>query len=124
MGTPILDSAAYRTTPLDVSPFAALVEQADADILAAMGEPVLVTPRFGAARTITGVFEREYLLARGDAAAGVEATMGPALFTRAALLPDLEQDRPQLRIGAIDYEIIEVRPDGSGGVVLSLRQVT
>lgn len=73
---------------------------------------------------VKGIFDEQYVLAKGDAEAGVEAR-GPAVFFRLADLPDdPEDDDPTLTIRGVDYRVVERRPDGMGGVVLALRKVT
>lgn len=125
MSRPILDGQAFRATPPQVSAFAALVEQVDRtafDLLG--GASVIYRPAIGAAVPVTGMFDEQYVLAKGDAHAGVEATLGPAFFARLADLPvDPEQDEPTLTIGQRDYHVIERKPDGLGGILLVLRQV-
>lgn len=78
-------------------------------------------PESGAPVDVTGIFDEAYVLAKGDAEAGVEAA-GPAVFLRLDDLPvDPEQDEPTLAIGGREYRVIERRPDGLGGIVLALR---
>lgn len=84
-----------------------------------IGAPVSVTPT-GA--PLTGIFDEQYVLAKGSAEAGVE-TLGPAVFFRIEDLPvDPEDDEPTITIRGLDYRVIERRPDGLGGIVLALRR--
>jgi hypothetical protein len=115
---------------LSPSPFAALVARIDDDMRAIFGEqdedgaPTIVyTPEGGVGVPVSGVFDDLYVLAKGDAEAGVE-TLGPAVFLRRDELPtDPEDDEPTLTIRGADYRVIERRPDGLGGIVLALRLV-
>lgn len=106
--------------------FAALLEFVDRAAIAALGdsEAVTYTPEVGAAVQLTGIFDANYVLAKGTAEAGVE-TLGPAVFLRLEDLPgDPEDDEPTLTIKGVDYRVIERRPDGIGGIVLALRRLT
>lgn len=106
--------------------FADLVEAADRAALSHLGGvTVTYQPAAGAAVQVTGIFDAQYLLAKGDAEAGV-GTLGPAVFLRLDDLPaDPEDDEPTLTIGGIDYRTVgPPQPDGLGGVVLVLRTVT
>jgi hypothetical protein len=82
------------------------------------GEPVEPAP--------VGIFDEHYVLVQGDAHAGVES-VGPAVFLRLEDLPgDPDLDDRELTIVTIrgvDYRVKEVKPDGIGGVVLTLRKV-
>lgn len=107
-------------------PFDALVAQADRAVQSALGGELVTYDPAGAAAAVvvTGVFDAQYVLAKGSAEAGVE-TLGPAVFFRQADLPtDPELDDPTLTIRGINYRVIERRPDGMGGIVLALRRVT
>lgn len=108
-----------------MSTFGDLVEQTDRVVQSALGgEVVTYTPESGPPYPITGVFDEQYVLAKGDALAGVEA-VGPAIFFRVEDLPsDPEEDDPVLTIRGVDYRVVERRPDGIGGIVLPLRRVT
>lgn len=87
------------------------------------GEIVTYQPQDGAAVTPIGVFDERFVLAKGDAHAGVE-TVGPAIFFRLEDLPVVpEDDEPTLTIRGVDYRVIERMPDGMGGVVLALRKL-
>lgn len=128
MGLPLLDGAATRATPVQVSPFADLVAQADAVVEERLGgELVIYQPAIGPEARVTGMFDAVYVLAQASAEAGVE-TVAPAVFlTRAAreqLPTDPEQDKPTLIIRGLAYRVIERQPDGIGGITLALRQVT
>jgi len=88
------------------------------------GEPVTYQPAVGAPVEPVGIFDEAYVLAKGDAEAGVE-TLGPAVFLRLEDLPvDPELDEPTLTIRGVEYRVIERRPAGLGGIVLALRRVT
>ena len=111
--------------------FADLAAQTDRAALAAFGEPVTYTPQGGPPTSVRpngdpliGIFDLQYVLAKGSAEAGVES-LGPAVFL---LLEDLptnpEDDEPTLTIGAVTYRVTERRPDGMGGIVLALRRIT
>ena len=71
--------------------------------------------------SVTGIFDEQYVLAKGGVDAGVES-LGPAVFVRLSDLPtDPEHDEPTIRIGEARYRVTERKPDGMGGVVLVLR---
>ena|SRR6185503_1017921 len=109
--------------------FSDLVAAADRVAMADLGgESVTYTPTVGspppAAVPVTGIFDSKYVLAEGDAHAGVEA-LGPAVFFRLSDLPtDPEVDDPTLTIRGNVYRVVERRPDDMGGIVLALRLVT
>lgn len=106
--------------------FAELVAQADRAAQAVLGgEPVTYDPAgISLPVIVTGIFDEQYVLAKGTAEAGVE-TLGPAVFLRLEDLPtDPENDEPTLIIGGVSYRVTERRPDGMGGIVLALRRVT
>lgn len=103
--------------------FDELVASVDRVALAVFGEPVPVTyaPLVGVPVPVDGIFDEQYVLAKGTAEAGVES-VGPAVFLRLEDLPtDPETDEPTLTIRGIDYRVVERRPDGLGGIVLALR---
>jgi hypothetical protein len=108
-----------------VSAFDDLVQRADRAVHGHLGGAVVTyQPELGAPVDVTGVFDAQYVLAKGTAEAGVEAA-GPAVFLRLDDLPtDPEDDDPILTIAGVDYRVIERRPDGMGGIVLALRKVT
>lgn len=105
--------------------FEDLVEQVDRVVQTALGgELVTYAPAVGLPVSVTGVFDAQYVLARGTAGAGVE-TQGPAVFLLLDDLPtDPEDDDPMLTIRGVGYRVVERRPDGMGGIVLALRLVT
>lgn len=105
--------------------FAELVAATDRVAQAKLGgETVTYTSPSGPPVDVTGIFDPSYVLAKGDAQAGVEA-LGPAVFVRLEDLPaELEDDEPTLTIRSVDYRVIERLPDGMGGVVLRLRALT
>jgi len=116
--------------------FAELVAAADRAAQAMLGgEPVTYAPesvglpvQLGAPLgvqpvTITGMFDSQFVLAEGDAHAGVEAA-GPAVFFRVEDLPaDPETDNPTITIRGVDYSVTFRKPDGMGGIVLGLRTI-
>lgn len=105
--------------------FADLVAQTDRAVQSALGsETVTYAPKVGVPVPVTGMFDEQYVLAKGTAEAAVEAR-GPAVFFRLSDLPaDPEVDDPTLTIRGVAYRVIERRPDGMGGIVLPLRKVT
>lgn len=105
--------------------FSALVAAADRAAQAALGgETVTYAPEVGDPVEVTGIFDENYVLAKGSAEAGVEA-LGPAVFFRLEDLPvDPEDDEPTLTIRSVSYSVVERRPDGMGGIVLALRRAT
>jgi hypothetical protein len=104
--------------------FADLIAAADRVVHSKLGgEVVTYAPEVGDAVPVTGIFDEQYVLAKGTAEAGVE-TLGPAVFFRLEDLPvDPEDDEPTLTIRGDAYRVIERRPDGMGGIVLALRLV-
>lgn len=87
------------------------------------GVPVVYTPQDGAPVTVTGIFDAQYLLIES----GETRVEGrhPAVFLRLSDLPtDPDQDEPTVTIGAKEYRVTERRPDGLGGVLLVLLEVT
>ena len=108
-----------------MSAFTDLVADIDLAVMSELGgEPILYQPAVGDPVTVTGIFDAQYVLAQGDAEAGVEAS-GPAVFLRVAELPvDPELDEPTLTIDGRAYHVTQRKPDGIGGTVLLLRAVT
>lgn len=105
--------------------FADLVAGIDRAAQAVLGgEVVTYTAQGGTGVPVTGIFDEQYVLAKGSAEAGVEA-LGPAVFFRLEDLPaNPEDDEPTLTIRGVNYRAIERRPDGMGGIVLQLRRAT
>lgn len=106
--------------------FDELVSAVDRATMRVFGErvPVVYEPEDGAPVEVTGIYDEQYVLAKGAAEAGVE-TLGPAVFIRLEDLPaDPEEDEPTLTIRGKTYRVTERRPDGMGGIVLALRIVT
>lgn len=108
--------------------FDELVAQVDRAALSAFGErlPVTYAPLVGAPVQPTGIFDAQYVLAKGSGEAGVEAT-APAVFFRLEDLPEDPQGvgaEPTITIRGDAYRVIENRPDGMGGIVLVLRLKT
>lgn len=105
--------------------FAELIAGADRAAQDALGgEPVIYRPAEDPAVTVVGIFDEPYVLAKGDAEAGVGVT-DPSVFLRLEDLPvDPEEDEPTLEIRGVEYRVIERRPDGLGGIVLALRRLT
>lgn len=106
--------------------FSDQVSQTDRATLAAFGVPVTYTPAGGnpPAVPVTGIFDALFVLVKGSAQAGAEAT-APAVFLLLADLPtDPEVDDPTITIGSVTYDVVGRHPDGMGGIVLELRTVT
>lgn len=105
--------------------FDELVAQADRAVFAALGgEVVTYAPAVGSPVPVTGMFDEQFVLAKGDAKAGVEA-LGPAVFLRLEDLPvDPEFDDPTLTIRGNAYRVIGRRSGGIGGIVLVVRLIT
>jgi len=118
----LLDGSLVRVVPPAASAFAELLVQVDRAAQAHLGGgPVVYRPAVGQPVEVTGIFDAQYVLAQGQAEAGVEA-LGPAVFLRLEDLPaDPEQDEPTLTIGGLNYRVTERKPDGMGGIVLALR---
>jgi hypothetical protein len=104
--------------------FDELVAMTDRAIFDALGgEPVTYTPQSGPPATVTGMYDANFVLAKGGAHAGVEA-VGEAVFFRLSDLPaDPETDTPTLTIRGNAYSVIERMPDGMGGIVLAVRRI-
>lgn len=114
-----------------------LVEQADRSIMSLLGGEVvtyapapatlplpLPWPLGATSVPVTGIFDSVYVLVKGDALSGVEATQ-PAVFFRLEDLPELpEDDEPTLTIRGVDYRVTQRMPDDAGGIVLVLRRKT
>lgn len=105
--------------------FSDLVAQVDRIAMAALGgEVVTYAPATGPAVTPIGIFDSVFVLAKGGAMAGVEAT-SPAIFFRLSDLPlDPELDDPTLTIRGLHYRVAERMPDDMGGIVLALRRIS
>jgi hypothetical protein len=103
--------------------FSDLVAATDRAVQGALGgEPVIYAPATGAPVTVTGVFDSQFVLAKGDAHAGVE-TAGPAVFVRSSDLPtNPDLDDPILTIRSVTYRVIERMSDDMGGIILVLRR--
>lgn len=91
------------------------------------GVPVMYTSSVDSPIQVTGIFDANYVLAKGDAMSGVEA-LGPAVFFRLEDLPmdpELEPDGlPTMVIAGTNYRVTQRRPDDMGGIVLVLRRKT
>lgn len=123
----LLDELSIPTQPVAVpyaSVFEGLIAAADRLVIDKLGgSPVIYQPADGDAVEVSGVFDQLYVLAQGNAHAGVE-TLGPAVFLRLDDLPvNPDDDDPTLTIGALTYRVIERKRDGIGGIVLALRLV-
>jgi len=100
----------------------ATVDRAAQDLLG--GVPVIYRPAVGVPVPVTGMFDEHYVLVQGDAHAGVQS-ISPAVFLRLEDLPgDPVQDDATLTIGGVDYTAEERKPDGIGGIVITLMKVT
>jgi hypothetical protein len=124
VGLPLLDSSIPRVTPPQASPFAELVAGMDRAAMERLGGvPVLYQPEVGAPVPVTGIFDEQFVLVKGDIEAGTEA-LGPAVFLRLEDLPvDPKLDKPTLIIGGQLYKGRERHRDGFGGIVFELREV-
>lgn len=105
--------------------FADLVRGADRAAQTHLGgEVVTYTPDGGPPVPVTGIFDEEFVMAKGTADAGVEA-LGPVLFVRLEDLPeDPEDGDPTITINGVDYRIVGRIFAGMGGIGLPLRRVT
>ncbi len=91
---------------------------------------IIYHPASGSPVPVSGIFDARYVLAQGDAEAGVEAT-APAVFLRLSALPvDPELDDPTVTIAGDPtpanngtYRVDERRPAGLGAIVLVLRKL-
>jgi hypothetical protein len=100
--------------------FAALLAAADGAALDLLGAPVRYEPLDGAPADLVGVFEA--FLQRTDPAAPGPAgmTVGPAVFLRAADLPDGAGRGDQVTVEGTTYRVQEVQLDAQGGALLHL----
>ena len=110
--------------------FDELVAQTDRAVQAHLGAVLVIyAPQVGLpVEDVPGMFDEQYVLAKGSAEAGVE-TLGPAIFFRLEDLPvEPEGDEPTITIPIRDvdvaFRVIERRPDDKGGVVFALRRLT
>ena len=104
--------------------FDELVARADRAAQRALGgEIVTYTPTVGPPVTPTGMFDENFVLAKGEAEAGV-AVSGTAVFLRLADLPsDPRVDKTStLTIRGVVYKHVSRHPDDQGGIVLFLRK--
>lgn len=103
--------------------FVDLAAMARRAALDTFGEVVTYAPQVGVPVTRTGIFNAQYVLAQGNADAGVE-TLGPAVFFDLSDLPtDPEIDTPIITVRGVAYHVDERKPDGMGGIVLRLSKV-
>ena len=105
-----------------------LIAAADRAVQAALGGvSVTYAPTVGSPVVVTGMFDEQYVLAKGSAEAAVSATV-PAVFLRLEDLPTNPEDEDEevlrVTIRAIVYRVTECKPDGMGGIVLALRRVS
>lgn len=131
MGLPLIDSSIPRVTLPQASPFAERVAAMDRAAMELLGGvPVIYQPEIGAPVSVTpsgqpllGIFDEQFVLAKGSIEAGTEA-LGPAVFMRLEDLPvEPELDKSTLIIGGRLYKGRERHRDGFGGIVFELRGV-
>lgn len=124
-GITSLGSAQTSRPPNWSTTFAAAVMEIDKRTRDRLGGiAIIYRPAASEEFPVVGIFDENYILVTGDPPAGVE-TIGPAIFLRLDELPvDPENDEPILVIGGAEYDVIECKPDGIGGIVLRLRKVT
>jgi hypothetical protein len=125
MSLPILNEPA-RVIPPQVSAFAALVARVDRSSQARLGgESLIYQPASRPPVPVTGIFDNPFVLVAAPSAEAATETLGPSVFLRLEDLPiDPEFDEPRLVIRGIAYRVTAREPDGVGGIVLRLRQVT
>lgn len=104
--------------------FTDLLESADAQVHGHLGDSCVYTPSSGPAVTLPCVFDAAYVLVE-PRAPGVSSS-APAVFVRAELLPlGWEGDiAATVTRAGTTYTIVEVKPDGLGGVLLLLHVTT
>lgn len=104
--------------------FVDLLESADAQVHSHLGDSCVYSPSSGPDVTIPCVFDAAYVLAE-PRSPGVSSN-APAVFVRAELLPGgWEADlHATLTRAGVTYTIVEVKPDGQGGVLLLLHVVS
>ena len=102
--------------------FADLLAAGDGLVRDVLGESVTYTPTVGAAATVSGVFDAEYV--RVEAGIAGVSSSGPAVFLAVDALPsDPTTDlTATVTVGGVTYSIFESKPDGLGGVVLILKR--
>lgn len=117
--------------------FADLVARADRAAMAVLGGEIVIYapaasslplplpfPLGTTSLPVTGIFDTNFVLAKGDSPAGVEAGR-PAIFFRLEDLPvDPMTDDPTLTIRGLAYRVIERDSDDMGGIVLFVRRIT
>ena len=86
----------------------------------ALGEGVTYTPQGGAGVSVRGVFTRNYVAVGADGDLSVES-VSPAVSVRAADAPNAAQG-DGMTVGAQDYTVVEVQPDGFGMITLILHE--
>lgn len=102
--------------------FSALLASADRSVRGILGDAVTYTPSAGSPVSVKGIFDSAYV--RADVGDPGISTSGPALFVTLADLPaDPETDYgATVTVGAVVYQVHEVKPDGQGGAVLLLHR--
>ena len=86
----------------------------------ALGESVTYTPRGGVGVSVRGVFTRNYVAVGADGDLSVES-VSPAVSLRASEAPNASQG-DGVTVGAQEYTVVEVQPDGFGMITLILHE--
>jgi hypothetical protein len=105
-----------------------LVARVDSAVRAHLGSvEVTYTPAVGAAATLDGLFDANYVLVQRDDDRGSVETTAPAVWVKVADLPvHPDADNPDVAtvvIAGVSYRVRERKPDGMGHMVLVLRRV-
>lgn len=105
--------------------FAEILARADVQARTILGEAVTYTPGAGLPATVDGIFDAAYLVVDPDAGQAGVSSSGPAVFLK---LADLTSDPgldsvATVTIRSVVYTWHEVKPDGTGGVLLLLHEV-
>jgi hypothetical protein len=111
-----------------------LVAQSDTTLVKSLGIPTTYDPATGPAISVAGIFDAAYV--RVEAGEAGVSSAGPAVFYRLGTssavvtsggidylleLPvDPENDDPTITINGVEYQVVEVKKDGQGGVLLQL----
>lgn len=108
--------------------FAAHLERMDGQVRNLLADSTIYQPAAGPAVEVRGVFDALYL--KVELGQPGMSSQGPAVFYLLADLPDslsaIEATMDDVRVTAagVEYRPVEVQPDGKGGVLLRLHEVS
>ncbi|MBF0305774.1 MAG: hypothetical protein HQL41_09020 [Alphaproteobacteria bacterium] len=91
------------------------------------GGTAMFTPGGGAPMPVTGVFDAVHRLVEVDMGQNASGTLAvsstaPAFGIRLKDFPAAPEQGDGLRWGGVDYQIVDIRPDGQGGAQLILQR--